>query len=153
MVASTLVWGEWRKKRILWAFHAENGGILNWWPSNGTVQFQGSEPGRTELQRAFHKVRARTENNCSPGQSTGGSTHTHVATDNSFSEPPHGQDRAVTFKASLAPLLRDLANVFANQGLVLMMVDGVPRIVKEYEYDHSVELAAETKPPMHISHY
>jgi hypothetical protein len=37
------VLGEWRfhKKHRFYSFHAETGAILNWWPSTGTINFQG----------------------------------------------------------------------------------------------------------------
>jgi hypothetical protein len=39
--------GEWSKntKNNFYSFHAQTGEVLNWWPSTGTVQFQGTCPG------------------------------------------------------------------------------------------------------------
>jgi hypothetical protein len=38
--------GKWSKntKNRFYTFHAETGEVLNWWPSTGTVQFQGKCP-------------------------------------------------------------------------------------------------------------
>jgi hypothetical protein len=38
--------GEWSEntKNKFHTFHAETGEVLNWWPSTGTVQFQGRCP-------------------------------------------------------------------------------------------------------------
>jgi predicted nucleotide-binding protein len=35
------------------SFRGKNGGILNWWPSTGNVQFQGKEEARAELEAAI----------------------------------------------------------------------------------------------------
>jgi hypothetical protein len=43
----TVMWcailGEWsfHKKNRFYRFHAETGAILNWWPTTGTINFQG----------------------------------------------------------------------------------------------------------------
>jgi hypothetical protein len=38
--------GEWSEntRNGFYSFHAESGEVLNWWPSTGTVQFQGKRP-------------------------------------------------------------------------------------------------------------
>jgi hypothetical protein len=136
--------GEWQSGGGKQTFRSHNGGIMNWWPSNGTVNFQGKEPDRTALQQALHEILAHTDNNGSPVQHSRCSTHTYAATLGSFSEPPsvppairsNGHENPITLKADLTPLLRDLLDVFANQGLVLMMVNGVPRIATKREPDH-----------------
>jgi hypothetical protein len=45
-VAACDLAGEWfeNTKNKFHAFHAETGEVLNWWPSRGTVQFQGKCP-------------------------------------------------------------------------------------------------------------
>jgi hypothetical protein len=45
-VAACDLEGEWCKnaKNGFHTFHAETGEVLNWWPSTGTVQFQGKRP-------------------------------------------------------------------------------------------------------------
>jgi hypothetical protein len=46
VVAACDLEGEWSEnlKNKFHAFHAETGEVLNWWPSTGTVQFQGKYP-------------------------------------------------------------------------------------------------------------
>jgi hypothetical protein len=46
VVAACELEGEWSEntKNGFHAFHAETGEVLNWWPSTGTVQFQGKCP-------------------------------------------------------------------------------------------------------------
>lgn len=34
-------------------FRTKDGGVMNWWPSKGTVQLQGSELGKAKIQFAF----------------------------------------------------------------------------------------------------
>ena len=34
-------------------FRCNNKGILNWWPKSGTIQFQGPESGKSEIENAF----------------------------------------------------------------------------------------------------
>jgi hypothetical protein len=43
IVMRCAILGEWRfhKKHRFYSFHAETGAILNWWPSTGTINFQG----------------------------------------------------------------------------------------------------------------
>ena len=42
--------GEWIDTRRRHQFRATNGGILNWWPSTGTVSFQGPDRAADELE-------------------------------------------------------------------------------------------------------
>jgi hypothetical protein len=53
VVAACELDGEWSKntKNKFHTFHAETGEVLNWWPSTGTVQFQGNR--REEFRAAF----------------------------------------------------------------------------------------------------
>jgi hypothetical protein len=43
VVAACELEGEWSRntKNNFHSFHAETGEVLNWWPSTGTIQFQG----------------------------------------------------------------------------------------------------------------
>lgn len=55
------IFGDWSEenrsgKQI---FRSESGGILNWWPSKGTVNFQGKDSGIRELERAFSQLEQR----------------------------------------------------------------------------------------------
>ncbi len=52
-VKACRVAGEWRyiEKNDLYQFKAETGENLNWWPSTGTVTFQGG--GKPKLARRF----------------------------------------------------------------------------------------------------
>lgn len=34
-------------------FRTKDGGVMNWWPSKGTVQLQGSDSGKEKIQAAF----------------------------------------------------------------------------------------------------
>ena len=155
LVVSVMISGDWDDQGDKWVFRSYSGGILNWWPLSGTVQFQGKEPGRSELQQALHEDLQHTAQHGRPVQPTGGPTRTHVAASSIFSESPimplQGQGNVVAPKTELAPLLRDLADHFADQGLILMVVNGVPRIVKEHEYDHYAAMSALTKSPAHIT--
>src|SRR5580693_2952198 len=46
VVAACELEGEWSRntKNNFHSFHAQTGEVLNWWPSTGTVQFQGRCP-------------------------------------------------------------------------------------------------------------
>ena len=52
--------GEWSEKNGFHSFHAETGEVLNWWPSTGTVQFQGKR--QQEFKALF--------SNCRPTQAS-----------------------------------------------------------------------------------
>ncbi len=43
-------WSEQRQGR--YTFKSENGGILNWWTSTGTIQFQGDDTAKAVLEKA-----------------------------------------------------------------------------------------------------
>jgi hypothetical protein len=45
-IAACELEGEWSENTSnrFHSFHAESGEVLNWWPSMGTVQFQGRRP-------------------------------------------------------------------------------------------------------------
>lgn len=156
-VASSKIPGEWQSDGSKQTFRSCSGGILNWWPSSGTVQFQGKEPGKSQLQHALHNYLADMADISCAEQPTGTSIH-HVAASNADScfEPSVmrscDHDDTIAFKADLAPLLIDLADVFAKQQLVLVVVDGVPRIVQEHACEHCAISTTEDKPPMHIRH-
>lgn len=129
--------GEWQSDGSQQTFRSSTGGILNWWPSTGTLQLQGKEPGKSQLQRALHNCLADMADIGSNEHVVEGSTH-HAAASSADShfEPSvmqsRGHDGTIAFKADLTPLLMDLADVFAKQKLVLVMTDGVPRIAQEH---------------------
>jgi predicted nucleotide-binding protein len=52
-LASCELEGDWYKNTVngFHSFHAETGEVLNWWPSTGTVQFQGKR--REEFKALF----------------------------------------------------------------------------------------------------
>lgn len=134
-VASTKIPGEWQFDGSKQSFRSRAGGILNWWPSSGTVHFQGKYPGKSQLQEALDKSLTSTAYD-SAGRPTMGSIHPPVATDAvGCSEPSalqsHGQDNTISFKIDLSALLKDLADVCTKQRLILMVVNGVPRIAQE----------------------
>ena len=50
------VTGVWSEEQGKATFRSKDGGVLNWWPSTGTIQCQGSAQARAELEAAFSKV-------------------------------------------------------------------------------------------------
>jgi hypothetical protein len=50
--------GEWsfHKKSRFYRFQAESGAILNWWPSTGTINFQGQDPEQFETLFVEHAL-------------------------------------------------------------------------------------------------
>jgi hypothetical protein len=56
-VAACHLEGEWSEntKNKFYSFHAKTGEVLNWWPSTGTVQFQGNRP-EVETVPKYHVV-------------------------------------------------------------------------------------------------
>lgn len=150
--------GKWQSDGSKQTFRSSTGGILNWWPSSGTVNFQGKEPGKSQLERAFQNNLADTSDIGNAEQSEEYPAHTSAAINaQSCSEPAamqaHGQDGTIAFKAELTPLLRDLADIFAKQKLVLLVTDGVPRITQEHTYEHAVASTLEATPLAHIGRY
>jgi hypothetical protein len=47
--------GEWRALGKQKQFRAETGGVVNWWPSTGTLQYQGNAVHANELARILAK--------------------------------------------------------------------------------------------------
>lgn len=47
--------GRWRDLGNQKQFFSEDGGVLNWWQSSGSLFVQGREPHRTCLESAFWK--------------------------------------------------------------------------------------------------
>ena len=45
--------GEWTKQAGKISFRTQRGGIMNYWPSKGTIQFQGKEDARHELEEIY----------------------------------------------------------------------------------------------------
>lgn len=54
--------GVWRRTpAAFWQFKCLNGGVVNWWPSTGTVNFQGPAKSAGRLRRSLRRaVRERT---------------------------------------------------------------------------------------------
>jgi hypothetical protein len=56
-VLRTGIAGQWRKiENHQVQFRTNDGAILNWWESSGTITFQGQEQAIPKLKRAFVKV-------------------------------------------------------------------------------------------------
>jgi predicted nucleotide-binding protein len=51
-VEKTGIRGQWQESSGKHSFRTQQDGILNWWPSSGTLQYQGTEPGKTQLEQA-----------------------------------------------------------------------------------------------------
>ena len=136
LVATVIFSGAWEQQGDKWVFRSSRGGILNWWPSSGTVQFQGKDPDRSALQQGLQESLTSTAGSDGAERPAKDSTHTTVAMDAvGCSEPSalqsHGQDNTISFKIDLSALLKDLADVCTKQRLILMVVNGVPRIAQE----------------------
>jgi hypothetical protein len=54
--ALTGVAGEWCCRQNHYQYRAMTGAVLNWWPSTGTINFQGPESAATDLKEAFFCV-------------------------------------------------------------------------------------------------
>jgi predicted nucleotide-binding protein len=56
-VAACELEGDWSEntENHFYSFHAESGEVLNWWPSTGTVQFQGKR--QEEFKELFSNTR------------------------------------------------------------------------------------------------
>ena len=74
-VAACELEGEWSENTAnrFHSFHAESGEVLNWWPSTGTVQFQGenSDAFRALFGRCERKAKIAARPKCAttlPGQ-------------------------------------------------------------------------------------
>ena len=65
-VRRTKIPGAWRDidKR---QYRAENGAILNWWESTGTVSFQGQEPAASEFREAYRQTAEVPEHDAAVG--------------------------------------------------------------------------------------
>jgi hypothetical protein len=48
----TRIDGEWQRIKNYRRYRTTTGGVLNWWKSTGTIQFQGPPAARRELERA-----------------------------------------------------------------------------------------------------
>jgi len=54
LISKMEVDGIWRElKNGHMQFHADDGAVLNWWRSTGTVTFQGRKPKAQEFERSF----------------------------------------------------------------------------------------------------
>ncbi len=55
-VAQTVIGGTWSESNGAHQFKSHDGGVMRWWPSSGTLQFQGQQGGKEALQRALVAV-------------------------------------------------------------------------------------------------
>lgn len=58
--------GEWIEQQGKVSFRSQRGGIMNFWPKKGTIQFQGKDDVRLNLETAFHADASTLENQHSP---------------------------------------------------------------------------------------
>jgi hypothetical protein len=58
-VQATGIPGSWRDRMNFKQYRADIGAVLNWWPSTGTISFQG--PAAEALEVAFYAARFKTE--------------------------------------------------------------------------------------------
>lgn len=60
VIRMTRVVGEWQYMPAgYWRFVGRDGAILNWWPSTGTINFQGPFAAASAFERALIEVVAR----------------------------------------------------------------------------------------------
>jgi predicted nucleotide-binding protein len=52
--------GTWTEASGKHSFRSQDGGILNWWPKNGTLQLQGGAEGKASIQQAIDAAPATT---------------------------------------------------------------------------------------------
>ena len=64
--------GEWSEDNGKMVFRSEDGAILNWWPSTGTLNVQGPKPARIKLEEAL-------SNSLTDGVSSGGESSPDAA--------------------------------------------------------------------------
>ena len=54
--------GYWRKLGDQHQFRSDNGGVLNWWPRTGTINFQGNRSDAGEIYNAINRIALDREN-------------------------------------------------------------------------------------------
>ena len=59
VVVKTGLQGEWESEGVKKTFRTWENGVLNWWKSTGTIQFQGKDIARTALEKAVKKAMAK----------------------------------------------------------------------------------------------
>jgi len=59
VVEDTRLQGKWESEGVKKTFRTWENGILNWWESTGTIQFQGKAIARTALEQAFNNAMAK----------------------------------------------------------------------------------------------
>ena len=67
-IAAAGMEGDWKSIEGKHSFRSKDGGILNWWTSNGTVQCQGSAEAKKRLQSALENI---AKNAVASGKSQG----------------------------------------------------------------------------------
>lgn len=58
--------GEWTEQPGKISFRSQRGGIMNYWASKGTIQFQGKEDVRRDLEEIYHTDASTLKNQHSP---------------------------------------------------------------------------------------
>jgi hypothetical protein len=56
LIAVIGISGEWTKRENHNQYRADKGAVLNWWPSTGTVTFQGPDAAARTLKAEFLKM-------------------------------------------------------------------------------------------------
>jgi hypothetical protein len=55
IVALTGIAGQWKQIESHYQYQVYTGAVLNWWPSTGTITFQGRERAADDLKAAIFK--------------------------------------------------------------------------------------------------
>jgi len=64
IINQTGIQGLWSNTGDKYIFRSDEGGILNWWESNKTIQFQGNDTAKNNLQTAYNKIQTSSGETC-----------------------------------------------------------------------------------------
>lgn len=113
-----------------YTFRSVTGGILNWWETSKTIQFQGNINGRDDLELSLEDLLSGKIISKKP---------TRIAVDDGLvpfaKAKPHKHKRPSGGKSTTEPLLERVNKALTEYGLTVMMRDDMLCVVNESEFD------------------
>lgn len=128
IVYATGILGKWQEDKTgKHTFRSVRGGVLDWWPSTGTIRYQGEDDAKIVLELSFEKVLAGKKCNMKPI-----STAAERGADRLLTSSPQ-INRLARLDNVDATSLKRIKKALLRSGLTIMTINNSPFIVNKAE--------------------
>lgn len=134
-VKTTGIQGKWQADRTgKHTFRSDEGGILNWWQTSKTVQFQGKADGKSSLEQSVGKLLARKKCIAKP-------TRTAAEKGSEPRSVTRSQVTSLTGRYCVdTTSMKRIKKALSSSGDTTMLINNSLHVVSEIEFDHYCSL-------------